>query len=392
MKSLPRAATPAQLKRMCGVRFMKLTNGNSMKRSVLVCVASVTLALTAGAQLPYNHRNAPRRTTYAGYRSTSAVRHMPAQRAFSNARYRQPAVSTARPREPAFRTTSTQPRMNAPFANRPGITSDAAWRRTPMPPRHDSEAANRRYSLGESRFNPRQRPSDAFANRSARTDLVTRPQTRLPNRSDWGDPNFRHRQRPSRSFANSEGVDRRQTRQSFKDYWANSNVRERLRANNSFANRPQSTSFWSGTRTGFSHNWKGAQFEGRQYWAFRDYQSQWHDSGWWRHNCDRIVFVTVYSQSFPFFFDAGYWYPCWGYYPESYYPCDGPIYGYNGLPPDEIISNVQTELYNEGYYDGPIDGILGPDTQAAIADYQADHGLPVTAAIDEPTAVSLGLT
>ena len=55
------------------------------------------------------------------------------------------------------------------------------------------------------------------------------------------------------------------------------------------------------------------------------------------------------------------------------------------------LANVQIELYNQGYYSGPIDGILGPDTQAAIADYQADYGLPVTAGIDEPTVESLGL-
>lgn len=58
---------------------------------------------------------------------------------------------------------------------------------------------------------------------------------------------------------------------------------------------------------------------------------------------------------------------------------------------DEIIANVQIELYNQGYYSGPIDGIIGPDTQAAIADYQTDYGLPVTAAIDEPTVESLQL-
>jgi hypothetical protein len=144
-------------------------------------------------------------------------------------------------------------------------------------------------------------------------------------------------------------------------------------------------------RAAFSNNWRGAAFAGRQYWAFRNYQSQWHDSGWWHHHCDRIVFITVYSQPFPFFFDAGYWYPAWGYYPDAYYPYDGPIYGYNGLPPDEVVTNVQIQLYNEGYYDGPIDGVLGPETRAAIADYQADHGLAVTAAIDEPTVASLGL-
>jgi len=178
-------------------------------------------------------------------------------------------------------------------------------------------------------------------------------------------------------------------RQPFNKSWRDSNFTQR---GGSFANRSQSAAFWNGRRAAVTNNWSGSEFSGRQYGAFRNYQRQWHDSGWWHNHCgDRIVFVTVYSQPFPFFFDSGYWYPCWGYYPDSYYPYDGPIYGYNDLSPDQVIANVQTQLYNEGYYDGPIDGILGPDTQAAIADYQADHGLAVTAAIDEPTVVSLGL-
>jgi peptidoglycan hydrolase-like protein with peptidoglycan-binding domain len=61
------------------------------------------------------------------------------------------------------------------------------------------------------------------------------------------------------------------------------------------------------------------------------------------------------------------------------------------LPPDQVITNVQIQLQNAGYYSGPIDGVLGPLTRAAIADYQRDHGLAITAAIDEPTVVSLGL-
>ena len=44
-----------------------------------------------------------------------------------------------------------------------------------------------------------------------------------------------------------------------------------------------------------------------------------------------------------------------------------------------------------GYYDGPIDGALGPMTREAIAAYQADNGLSVTSAIDEPTLATLGL-
>jgi hypothetical protein len=188
----------------------------------------------------------------------------------------------------------------------------------------------------------------------------------------------------------NDNADRSQTRREFNNKWSDANFRRQARG--SFVNKSRSAAFWSGRRAAVTNNWRGSEFSGRQYWAFHNYERQWHDSGWWHQHCgNRIVFVTVYSQPFPFYFDAGYWYPAWGYYPDSYYPYDGPIYGYNDLPPDEVIANVQTQLSNEGYYEGPIDGILGPDTRAAIADYQADHGLAVTASIDEPTVESLGL-
>jgi Putative peptidoglycan binding domain len=183
----------------------------------------------------------------------------------------------------------------------------------------------------------------------------------------------------------------RPRRAEFNDRWPTAYFKGQTRS--SFVNRSGAATapIPEQRRAALGNNWRGDRFAGRQYWAFRNYQSQWHGSGWWKDHCGRIVFVTVYSQPFPFYFDAGYWYPAWGYYGDAYYPYDGPIYCYNDLPPDEIIANIQIELYNQGYYSGPIDGILGPDTQAAIADYQADHGLPVTAAIDEPTVESLGL-
>ena len=167
----------------------------------------------------------------------------------------------------------------------------------------------------------------------------------------------------------------------------------RLGNGTTFANRSLGANpgFREQTRAMFTNHWRGAAFVGGQYAAFRNYQPQWHDSDWWWHHCERIVFVTVFAQPFPFFFDAGYWYPAWGYYPDSYYPYDGPIFGYNDLLPDQVITNVQIELQNEGYYDGPIDGVLSQGTRAAIADYQYEHGLAVTAAIDEPTVASLGL-
>jgi peptidoglycan hydrolase-like protein with peptidoglycan-binding domain len=57
-----------------------------------------------------------------------------------------------------------------------------------------------------------------------------------------------------------------------------------------------------------------------------------------------------------------------------------------------VIANMQAALQAEGYYNGPISSILDAATQAAVAQYQQDHGLAVTSAVDEPTLESLGFT
>jgi len=113
-----------------------------------------------------------------------------------------------------------------------------------------------------------------------------------------------------------------------------------------------------------------------------------HDGNWWRQHFTTIVFVnTAY-----YYLDAGYWYPALGYDPANdYYDYDGPIYTYGNLLPDQVIANVQRALQQEGYYLGPVTGSLAPDTRAAIAKYQIDHGLILTGAIDQPTIESLGL-
>jgi len=142
--------------------------------------------------------------------------------------------------------------------------------------------------------------------------------------------------------------------------------------------------FQQGRHIEGSQNWQG-----HQYTAFRNYHAEWHDQGWWQnHYHNNIVFVF----GAPYFFNAGYWYPAWGYSPNAYYAWDGPIYAYNHLPPDQVIANVQAALQEQGYYHGEVDGSIGPLTRAAIADYQRDHGLYETAAIDEPTLESLGMS
>jgi Putative peptidoglycan binding domain len=131
-----------------------------------------------------------------------------------------------------------------------------------------------------------------------------------------------------------------------------------------------------------SQNWKG-----EKYAVFRNYKSEWRDRDWWHRHHNRIVFVF----GAPYYWHAGYWFPAWGYYPDAYYAWDGPIYAYNNLPPDQVIANVQATLQEQGYYQGEVDGLVGPLTRGALAAYQRDHGLYVTSAIDQPTLQSLGM-
>ena len=142
--------------------------------------------------------------------------------------------------------------------------------------------------------------------------------------------------------------------------------------------------FQQGRHIEGSQNWQGSN-----YTVFRNYSSQWHDQGWWRnHYNNRVVFV--YGGWYAW--NAGYWIPAWGYAPNAYYAYDGPIYGYNNLPPDQVIANVQSALQQQGYYQGEVDGLLGPHTRAAVAEYQRASGLAETAAIDQPTLESLGMS
>jgi hypothetical protein len=112
-----------------------------------------------------------------------------------------------------------------------------------------------------------------------------------------------------------------------------------------------------------------------------------HDRDWWRLHFRTMVFVLGGY----YYWDQGYWYPALGYDPTYSYDYHGPIYAYGNLLPDQVIANVQTQLQQGGYYSGPITGSLNSATRAAIANYQRDHGLVVTATVDEPTVESLGL-
>lgn len=56
-----------------------------------------------------------------------------------------------------------------------------------------------------------------------------------------------------------------------------------------------------------------------------------------------------------------------------------------------LESSVQVALSKQGYYQGPIDGSIGPATSRAIRNYQRDHKLTPTGTINTALVVSMGL-
>jgi hypothetical protein len=139
-----------------------------------------------------------------------------------------------------------------------------------------------------------------------------------------------------------------------------------------------------------TQNWQQNQTSANLSWsdARRRQDRSRHDRSWWRSRYSRFA---LFGSGY-YFWNGGYWYPAYGYDPYyNSYAYDEPIYGYNDMDPTQVIASVQTQLQRLGYYRLAVDGLMGPGTRAAIANFQRDNGLSITAAIDRPTLQTLGL-
>jgi len=92
--------------------------------------------------------------------------------------------------------------------------------------------------------------------------------------------------------------------------------------------------------------------------------------------------VNFYNGHHYRWFNGGWLIVDNGFWPAGYYQIQ---------PGGSKMWNTQAELANMGYYNGTVDGIPGPETRQAIADYQADNGLPIDGHLNPPTQVALGL-
>jgi hypothetical protein len=73
--------------------------------------------------------------------------------------------------------------------------------------------------------------------------------------------------------------------------------------------------------------------------------------------------------------------------PRQYYPRDWQQQQMGS----STDASVQRALARRGYYNGPIDGSLGPGSRNAIARYQRERGLPVTGTVTSSLLRSLGI-
>ena len=344
-----------------------------------VCIGSLALALTAGGAQAATQKRTERAKPQQRSAKVQAAR--PANAGRTMATHRN--VSAAQPRQRSNAKPRTSSAVNR--AARPASTTSATVR--------ERNLAKNKNTRDRNPQEFRARRDVAVKSPAARATSTTPATARERDLAVNRDRNVAVNRTKSFDANRERNVAVNRTKNADVNRFRNANeVRGRNnvainRNRNVAINRTANAAYYRGGNVRITNNWRGDAFRGQRYTAFRNYNRQWHDRGWWRSHYDRIVFVN----NGWYYWNAGYWFPAWGYAPSVSYVYDGPIYGYNGLSPDRVTVNVQEQLARAGYYDGPIDGILGSMTREAIAAYQADNGLAITSAIDEPTLATLGL-
>jgi len=123
---------------------------------------------------------------------------------------------------------------------------------------------------------------------------------------------------------------------------------------------------------------------GWHHWR-HDRVHHWHNHVYaWYNNAWIIADPGIYAYGYGYPYDSGY-------YGDTYPYVD---YGTTYTAPEPVgestVVNVQSQLSRLGYYGGSVDGIIGPQTRAAIRSFQRDHGLMITGTITPDLLTSLG--
>ena len=130
---------------------------------------------------------------------------------------------------------------------------------------------------------------------------------------------------------------------------------------------------WDGRRDG---NWDGRRDRN---WSDRSYYRPSYDV---YRDWDRGRIYSWNNHRY-------HWYGgAWVIYdsPTVVYGDDLPVVGAS------VAAEAQAELRRRGYYDGAVDGVLGPRSRDAIARFQDDAGLAVTGRLSNSTLSALGIS
>jgi len=127
-----------------------------------------------------------------------------------------------------------------------------------------------------------------------------------------------------------------------------------------------------------SRNW-----DRRQMHTWNNHRYRWYNNNW-------VLFDSGFGYGYPYYYG--------GYAPYDDYDYDSAPYDnsaaalpYEYSTTDSLASSVQEELVRKGYNPGAVDGVIGPQTRNAIAQFQSDHHLRVTGQIDRSLLGAMGL-
>jgi len=104
--------------------------------------------------------------------------------------------------------------------------------------------------------------------------------------------------------------------------------------------------------------------------GFRDFEGDSFDFGFYGFG-----YPNYYQYDYPYYYS----YPYYNY--NAYLGVDNSG-DYRRSAAGGVTSVVQSELRKRGYYQGPIDGVIGAGSRRAIRSFQTDQRLPITGSID----------
>ena len=113
--------------------------------------------------------------------------------------------------------------------------------------------------------------------------------------------------------------------------------------------------------------------------GFRDFEEDSFDFGFYG-----FKYPDYYQYDYP------YYYP-YSYYNYNAYPSVDNSGDYRRSATSDVTSVVQAELSKRGYYQWPIDGVIGAGSRRAIRSFQTDQRLPITGSIDRKLLSALRL-